>query len=427
MKITLWNKKFSMIYEFVTAKKGDDFVGFRADNKKIEINLPIGYEISEDQLSLISENELRKKITELVFVIAEFKEKKEGSFQSFVVTKNNKQCNFPISACLYLIKDYFQNGYYKTKEITISKGNSGKINWAKTIKNVKPELTKSLEPIYLDYFIRKSKVNDHKLISEIHKYCVWYAFNTVGFLFSSFIPKQPSIKYDKKLFINVIKHNLKNTFAQKELFLFQNMLALLEKWDDDLSFDKVIFGTTDFEHVWEHMIDIAYGETGIFNKEDFFPYAEWHLNNVSGNAGNLYPDTICLFSQEKLHGCIIIDAKYYGYKDINYKTLPSMESIAKQIHYGQYVFKKASNFGIESPNTLIFNVFLIPANFSSKKNTKKPCYIGYAIEPWNDNEKMFEKIFCFAIDCQSLINNFSKDKERVDLLLRELRNQTMQT
>ena len=114
MKITLWNKKFSMIYEFVTAKKGDDFVGFRADNKKIEINLPIGYEISEDQLSLISENELRKKITELVFVIAEFKEKKEGSFQSFVVTKNNKKCNFPISACLYLIKDYFQNGYYKT-------------------------------------------------------------------------------------------------------------------------------------------------------------------------------------------------------------------------------------------------------------------------------------------------------------------------
>ena len=413
-----------MIYDFITAKKGDDFVGFKVNNEKIEIHLPIGYEISSEQQSQLSDTELRKKISNLVSVIVETKHKREGELKSFIVTKSGKSYDFPVSACIFLIRDFFKNGYYTKKETVFSKDNSGKIHWEKTIKSIRPNLTKKNSPVYFDFCIRKSSVNDRELITEIHKYCIWHVFSVIGFLFSSYKPEKPHIHYNKKVFIKILNANMKQSFAQKETMLFQNMLALIENVDDEKSISSVTVGTTNFEHVWERMIDVAYGNTGEFKKEDFFPFAEWHIGNRNNIAGNLYPDTISLYSHNNIKKCFIIDAKYYGYKNGDGNTLPSMESIAKQRHYGEYIYKNSDKFGITEPEKNILNVFLIPYNLTSCENLKVPKYIGFADEPWNDNSKNYQTIHCMAIDCKTLIDNYSNDKERIVLLDQEVTKQT---
>ena len=45
-----------------------------------------------------------------------------------------------IQAYLYLIKDYFERGYYKERETLYKVAKKGKINWSRTIKTQKPAM-----------------------------------------------------------------------------------------------------------------------------------------------------------------------------------------------------------------------------------------------------------------------------------------------
>lgn len=407
--------------EIKTAKKGTDFVGLNIDSNKIQVTFPIGYDTSFLNKKDLEDSEIRKELIALTSIIIESGKKREGSFSSSFFNKNGETNEFPVSACIYLIIDFFENGLYKNQKQIIKKEKSGKINWTKTIKAVLPLLTKDRSPIYVEYMVQKSLSNNHELITQIHEYCVWWAFNAIGFLFATYKPHKPNIKFNKKLFIYTISKNMQQTFSRRNIMLFQNMLALLNCFDDENGITKLTIGTTDFEHVWEYMIDKAYGQTENFRKEDFFPYSTWYLYNPSkeGNAGNLYPDTIMLYKENDTKKCAIIDAKYYGYHSGDCSSLPSMESIAKQIHYGQYIFSKAADFGLSEPEKSIINIFLIPKELTPIYKDIE--YIGCAIEPWNLAEFNYKKILCFAIDTRSLIMDYSKNDIRKAILTNNAR------
>lgn len=407
--------------EIKNAKKGTDFVGLNIDSSKIQVTFPIGYDTSFFTQKDLEDSEVRKELMSLTSVIIESGKKREGNFTSSFFTRNEKENEFPVSACINLIVDFFENGLYKNQKQIIKKEKSGKINWPKTIKTVLPLLTKESSPVYVEYMVRKSQSNDHELITQIHEYCVWWAFNAIGFLFAEYKPHKPNIKFNKKLFIYTINKNMQQTFSKRNILLFQNMLAILNCFDDERGITKLTIGTSDFEHVWEHMIDKAYGQTENFRKEDFFPYSTWFLHNPKkeGNAGNLYPDTIMLYKENEIKKCAIIDAKYYGYQSGDCGSLPSMESIAKQIHYGQYLFSKAEDFGLSEPEKSIINIFLIPKNLQPE--CKDIEYIGCAVEPWNSDKNYYNKILCFAIDTRALIMNYTKPDGRKELLIESAR------
>lgn len=404
---------------FSYATKGNDFVGCKVSNEKIKVTLPIGYKTLN--LTDMNDEEIRLVIQKLVFAIVNEGKKREGEFHGHINTTIDQSYDVPVSACYFLIMDYLKNGYYTTSEPSFQQRTSGKIDWNKTIKTVKPSFTKEGDPVYLQYVVRKSQINDEEMITQIHKYCVWFAFNTFGFMLTSFNPEKPLLKYNKKLFVKIIKKALASTFSRHESELFHNMLALLEILDNDCNFHSVIIGTTNFEHVWEYMIDTAYGETETFKKEDFFPNSTWLIetdgNKIKkGRAGNLIPDTICLKKKEEEKYCYIFDAKYYGYSLEDIHSLPEMSSIAKQIHYGQYVYHKADDFGITDRTHNIFNAFLLPGNLSDLKNSVQPRYIGYARETWNKEKKSYDFIYSYILDTASLINDYSYSIKRINEL-----------
>ena len=125
----------------------------------------------------------------LIGVLTAFGDSKD-SFIENVNYSNKTEVKFPVHAYLYIIRDFLTNGYYSEKEVVYTKSQNGKINWAKTIKKIRPQLINE-QPLYLQFITRKTNYKESELITLIHQYCVYESFVKFGWIFSSFVPQKP--------------------------------------------------------------------------------------------------------------------------------------------------------------------------------------------------------------------------------------------
>ena len=215
----------------------------------------------------------------------------------------------------------------------------------------------------------------------------------LGWLYTNYLPVKPQLKFNQKLFINILKRKLATTFNDADKLLFKNLIVIVNN-ENDYSLDNLSFsfGTNRFEYIWEKMIDKVYGET---NKTDYFPKTHWHIyNNTSENAP-LEPDTIMIND----NNIFVLDAKYYKYGVTRRSfDLPGTSSISKQITYGEYIFKnKRSN-----SKTKVYNAFIMPYN-SSVQSENRIQYIGTATSEWKNNDFDYEKVLGILLDVKYLM------------------------
>ena len=368
-----------------TNKDEDTFVGVQCLDGDIKINFPLGF-----SLDSTSDSTLRKDILLLLNVLRNFTQQQFNSVpKSNFVAKNS---TFPLFAYLYVLKDYVMRGYYKENIVEYHKSKTGKINWSRTIKTQRPYI-QDLNVFYLDFITKKTVVNENELITLIHQYCVYKSFQMLGWLYTNYLPVKPQLKFNQKLFINILKRKLANTFNDADKLLFKNLIVIVNN-ENDYSLDNLSFsfGTNRFEYVWEKMIDRVYGET---NKTDYFPKTHWHIyNNTSENAP-LEPDTIMIND----NNIFVLDAKYYKYGVTRRSfDLPGTSSISKQITYGEYIFKnKRSN-----SKTKVYNAFIMPFN-SSVQSENRIQYIGTATSEWKNNDFDYEKVLGILVDVKYLM------------------------
>lgn len=395
------------------AKKGDDFVGIEIKKDSCAATFPMGYKLPNE-----SADETRNSIHSLISTLTDFGSKHEGELESSLIEKDTKS-DFPIRPCIFIIEDFLQNGYYSEKRKKFVTDTKGKINWPRTIKQTRADISKSNDIIYLNFIVQKSFIKEDELITQIHKYCVWKAFSLLGFMYTNYIPSKPSIPFNKTLFIQILQNHIKNSFSLKNNYLFFNMIAFLEKWNNSNNV-SITIGTKSFEHVWEYMIDCVYGTYSKHKKDDFYPFAEWHLYNEKKNihlagdsSSELRPDTIMIFKGD----IFIIDSKYYRFNINNTYTLPPTESIAKQIIYGEYIDSNKQYLGF-SENTKIFNVFILP--YSLNTNNFIPKYFGFADATWkNTADKTYYKIISVLLDSKYLMENYTQPDINAQKLLSE--------
>lgn len=373
-----------------TNKDEDTFVGVQCLDGDIKINFPLGF-----SLDSTSDSTLRKDILLLLNVLRNFTQQQFNSVpKSNFVTKNS---TFPLFAYLYVLKDYVMRGYYKENIVEYHKSKTGKINWSRTIKTQRPYI-QDLNVFYLDFITKKTVVNENELITLIHQYCVYKSFQMLGWLYTNYLPVKPQLKFNQKLFINILKRKLANTFNDADKLLFKNLIVIVNN-ENDYSLDNLSFsfGTNRFEYVWEKMIDRVYGET---NKTDYFPKTHWHIYDsenlitASENAP-LEPDTIMIND----NNIFVLDAKYYKYGVTRRSfDLPGTSSISKQITYGEYIFKnKKSN-----SKTKVYNAFIMPFN-SSVQSENRIQYIGTATSEWKNNDFDYEKVLGILVDVKYLM------------------------
>lgn len=370
--------------------ENDVFVGIRHKESYYEVNFPLGYHLSED------EKGLRRDILSLINVLAKNTDKKESEIRMGL--KQKDFTNIPVQAYLFLIKDYFERGYYKELDNYTQVAKRGKIDWGRTIKTQKP-LLQNNEVYYLDFVVKKNTIKEDELITLVHRHCVYESFEKFGWLFTSFIPPNPKIGLSRKIMASVVNNKLQNTFNDKNKQLFRNMLAVIECMKEDAK-SEFRYGTYRFEYVWEKMIDRVFG---VPDKEAYFPKTTWKLENgKSSNNAFLEPDSIMLVGNK----VYVLDAKYYKYGWSGAPGhLPGSTSINKQITYGEYIAEEDA-FAKDGLHPTVYNAFIMP--YDSKGNTfpteKAIHYIGSANSDWKGGDKEYENVLGILMDVKYLMD-----------------------
>lgn len=371
----------------------DSFVGLRIEQDSICITFPIGYSLNESDDTII-----RNNILSLINVLKKFSKRKILEENFSIIDKSS--IDFPIISYQYLILDYFNNGYYTEKKSEWISGKNGKINWKRTIQNKKPLLLNH-NLIYLDFIVNKN-FNAINVITKIHEYCVYESFLKIGWLYTDMLPIKPNIKFNRTMFLSVLNDAILQTFNDSKKQIFNAMIEVINNVNEGSSQEKeYIYGTNNFEYVWERMIDYTFGES---NKEIYFPKARWEIFNMKGSieSSSLQPDTIIMLD-DKIY---IIDAKYYKY-GITRKTinLPASSSILKQITYGEYLLsnKFKEIYGQSFVEDNVYNAFVMPFNKGEQESNYE--FIGIATADWKNESKKYERIVGLLLDIKYLIDN----------------------
>lgn len=379
-----------------TGFDADRFVGARMSNGNPSVHFPIGFCLSE------KESDLREDICLLLKILKTFYYKEARNI--YPSRRNSESNDFPIFSYQRMILRYLKNGNYIESKNFYQTGTSGKINWKQTIKKSVPVYAEN-GPIYTEFIVKKNSSKNSGIISEIYNYCVYISFQYIGWLYTKKTIRKPKIRFNRNLFKALILEKLSSTNVDHDKELFTDMLAIIESQHDEYFVIKdYMYGTFQFEYIWEKLIDHAFG---IEDKAQYFPRSYWHVNGISANRA-LEPDTIMI----KGKNIYVLDGKYYKYGFTGLNTdLPNTSSIHKQITYGEYIDSNP-NFSFEK----IYNAFLLPGNLQNEiySSNKHICYIGYAVSDWKQGRKLYEKIAGILVDTKFLMFQCLNKKELIN-------------
>ena len=188
--------------------------------------------------------------------------------------------------------------YYTEVDPIYKTASKGKQNWTRTVRDQVPLVQQKngvSSFIYTEFTVKDVTPNDTKIITQINRFCVYEAFKKLGWLYVPYMPENPGPHPDPKTSIAILNAKLGNTNDDKKRMLFQAMKDMLEYMDEKTSDRQFYFGTDNFDHVWEKLIDRAFGER---NKENFFPRSRWLLDYGKYKEKRpLMPDTIMIYKR----------------------------------------------------------------------------------------------------------------------------------
>ncbi len=376
---------------------GDRFVGVRVDTDGARVCFPLGYHLPE------GEEELRQDILRLIDVLALCGDTKRSTLAERT-SEAEEQMNFPVSAYLNLIRRFLEQGCYFTEREQIRKtGDRGRIDWAASLKKNVAFLQEDGSPFFDRYTVRGSLPNENNLITKVHKFCVYESFQTLGWLFTSYMPPDPHIEKDTRRFIHALRKKAGITHNDDDKRLLQDMISVILYLDGECSRERRYFGTDRFEYVWEKLIDEIFGIRG---KEEYFPRTDWQLKYGQDRENHaLEPDSIMVCNGR----VYVLDAKYYRYGitgDIRH--LPQSASINKQITYGEYVAgcrAMRDKYG-DAP---VYNAFLMP--YDKKNNPfeirgQDFANIGEAVSRWKKGAYPYERVQGIVVDTRFLLKHY---------------------
>ena len=427
-------------------KKDKSFVGIKIEDNRPKIYFPMGYRASKP-----SEDVCKRDFYQLIAVL------NDKSLQSYFSEEDLKksQLDFPFYAYLSVLQYYLDFGYFVESETIYKKGFSGKINWPRTIKRIKPQVIKDEEGhdqvVYLNLITRKTSYHEDNLITLVHKFCVKEAAQLIGPLYgiSENEVEDSELLFDYELFAEVIQDKIAATFNDKHLELFHAMLKMVrylgnkENRGEDGSENETLFGVNTFAPVWEAMVDKIFGKLpqGLA-KDKFNPHLRWNdgcrdekldeseeeivLNDPKRST--LRPDTIMIKENpdqvgDDNAGVYILDSKYYKYGLTKSPAhLPGAESVCKQMAYAEYVEKMLGDpstpLHFAQDDTLsIYNAFIMPycadaEGVSASSATFQMKRVGYIYGDWKnvkDENRPYHKIHCILLDMKSVMRNYANN------------------
>lgn len=394
----------------VTNKIDDSFVGLKIRNGKVDFYYPESYDLDETSLETAKDDLLA-----ILFTISIAKTHSNSNLKIESSFSNNQA--LPMLSFLWIINDYFKNGFYINREKIIKKNQRGRVDWKRTL-NGQPLISKG-NVIYKDLVVEVKNDLDN-LIVEIHKFCVKKSLDVLGWLFrvngTSFIRALPFDKGLKNIYIHALKRELNQTFDDLKKLRLSHMLSIVEGLSDKQDAHELVYGVDSYNYVFERMINSIFGNRDA-NK--FNPSADWYLKHLEYEkfpSSDLRPDTILVRGDT----AYVLDAKFYRYGYTADKgDLPETASIQKQITYGDFI---KNNLGDEIKK--IRNAFILPYNKNNNKLRLNNIieYIGYSKTDYRKGLEDHEIIHAFLIDLKYAVTTWNKldHGDDVDTLIKEI-------
>lgn len=385
-----------------TNDDGDNFVGVKADTDDAIIYFPIGYQLPSN------DDDLRVDINNLLGVLAAFmKEDKVIETSKFEAPRT---VDFPMHAYLKVIRNFLRLGrYYIETDPHFRTDTRGNASWPRTIREQRALVQKNGSLVFTNMTVRSVTPNADKQITQIHRYCVYEAFEKMGWLYVPFMPENPGPHPSIKESIYILNKKLVSTHNDVEQDLFSSMRDMLVYIDERSSDKQYFFGTDFFENVWERMVDKAFG---VDDKDQYFPKSRWLLDYGRDKQKRpLQPDTIMIYGDKYY----VLDAKFYRYGwSANPEHLPNSADINKQITYGEYVERTKS-----LPNDKLYNAFIMPYNKADNlfMLTENVGNVGEAVGDWRANVKNYERIQGIVVDTRYLMYNYigTSDQQKKEM------------
>lgn len=385
-----------------TNDDGDSFVGVKADTDDAIIYFPIGYQLPAN------DDDLRVDINNLLGVLAAFmKEDRVIEVSKFEAPRT---VDFPMHAYLKVIRSFLRMGrYYIETDPQFRTDTKGKTSWPRTVREQRALVQKNGSLVFTNMTVRSVAPNANKQITQIHRFCVYEAFEKMGWLYVPFMPDKPGPHPGIKESIYILDKKLVATNDDVEQELFNAMRDMLVYIDERSSDKQYFFGTDFFENVWERMIDKAFG---VEDKEQYFPRTRWLLDYGRDKEKRpLQPDTIMIYGDK----CYVLDAKLYRYGwDPKPEHLPNSADINKQITYGEYIEQTR-----RLPNEKLYNAFIMPYNKENNLFMLNSNFgnIGEAVSDWKANVKNYERIQGIVVDTRYLMYNYigTSDQQKKEM------------
>ncbi|MFD2212386.1 LlaJI family restriction endonuclease [Metabacillus endolithicus] len=320
--------------------------------------------------------------------------KKYGKSEKGIVgisTDNLKEEFNYLSVIDFIISDYLENGLYTSQKEVYEINGEGEIDWDKTVNETTAFLV-SNNPYYFDMVTKINMHNEVDFFRQLHKYVITQCSTMLKRSGLSDILSLPIIKfetddfqfYDNEHVLKQITKELNVQFISRKQLVLKSLYAYFSrKHDDEDSSNISLFGTMNFNLVWEktcafilnnqlntklkeieaidnHQIDVK-----IENKtlNQLIPYPVWIPKNAKTAKDyktarkTIQLDIVSIFRKQSKRYFVIWDAKYYNLllSKERLEHNPGVEDVIKQyvyyLAYDDFIKKQKFDF---SYNVLIF-------------------------------------------------------------------------
>ena len=290
-------------------------------------------------------NNNQKKFFQIMQVITKYK--KRMSQNLIDPTESEEIINNNLGTMIQIIKTYYSYGLFNSERNSYNNNGNGQVLWNKTVNMNTPYIVNNI-PIYLDLQAIEKNIDSLNIVRTIQTCILNFISKKIPPVFIDEIESYDKSKID--YYVNILQYALKNEFITKKQELIIELLIFLKNESKNLPNDIEVFGTINFELVWEDVCSYTYSnhlnkslkELKLYTKKnidttvklkEYIEKPKWLVKN--GNE-------VCQKSTLKLDilniekpNFTIYDAKYYNLEvsDKQVKNNPGIADVTKQYLY----------------------------------------------------------------------------------------------
>lgn len=275
---------------------------------------------------------------------------------------NDPSCSL-IAIIDFLLQDYFHNGLFYPEIHLRAVQKLGRVNWAATVSSLDPIFSGG-RPLYDARVVESSSFDEDHLITSVHKWavtrCAKVFAGVLGYDYSTVVGEEElelSELGSRDLILAVLGSALASAYADREIILLRVLISLVSGRPLESGSPSGVFGTREFERVWEAITKDYFRHQPLPGKpgDSPIPFPVWHLYGVGiEGKSTIIPDILHL--DERARTLFLFDAKYYNLKfDTEAGRLtgePGIKDIFKQFLYEQILAQKL--------DLKVVNAFLFP-------------------------------------------------------------------